>query len=145
MNRAERIEALNRRRDNASANRDLAEALSADDQLEDLGQPADNRITSWTCQSWFDHAHHPLTGQRITIEEFHQQPASSGAPAARGSHTDPRVVGGRYRSAYWGIEYTVNAITFGRNGCLESITVTDKDGTRTHGTAWDRRDERSQP
>lgn len=35
MNRAERIEALNRRRDNASANRDLAEALSADDQLEE--------------------------------------------------------------------------------------------------------------
>jgi hypothetical protein len=54
--------------------------------------------------------------------------------------TDPRVVGGRYHSAYWDIDYTVNAITFGPNGFLEAITVTDNDGTRTHTTAWDSRD-----
>jgi hypothetical protein len=54
--------------------------------------------------------------------------------------TDPRVVGGRYHCTYWGIDYTVDAISFGPNGFLESITVTDKDGSRTHCTAWDRRD-----
>jgi hypothetical protein len=54
--------------------------------------------------------------------------------------TDPRVPGGRYQSSYWGIDYTVDAISFGPNGFLESITVTDKDGSRTHCTAWDRRD-----
>lgn len=54
--------------------------------------------------------------------------------------TDPRVVGGRYHSAYWDSDYTVNAITLGPNGFMESITVTDKDGTRTHATAWGDRD-----
>jgi hypothetical protein len=54
--------------------------------------------------------------------------------------TDPRVVGGRYHCFCWGIDYTVEAISFGPNGFLESITVTDKDGSRTHATAWDRRD-----
>lgn len=54
--------------------------------------------------------------------------------------TDPRVVGGRYHSAYWDIDYTVEAIVFGPNGFMETITVTDKDGTRTHATAWDGRD-----
>jgi hypothetical protein len=54
--------------------------------------------------------------------------------------TDPRVPGGRYHCFYWGIDYTVDAIRFGPNGSLESITVTDNDGSRTHATAWDRRD-----
>ncbi len=54
--------------------------------------------------------------------------------------TDPRVVGGRYHCFYWCIDYTVEAISFGPNGFLESITVTDKDGSRTHATAWDGRD-----
>ena len=65
----------------------------------------------------------------------------SNTTSTQTSRRDPRVVGGRYRSAYWGTDYTVNAITFSRNGFLESVTVTDKDGTRTHGTAWDTRDE----
>lgn len=55
---------------------------------------------------------------------------------------DPRVVGGRYHCAYWGIDYTVDAISFGPDGFLKSITVTDKDGSRTHCTAWDHRRDR---
>lgn len=54
---------------------------------------------------------------------------------------DPRVVGGRYRSGYWDIDYTVDAIVFDDRGWLTSITVTDKNGSRTHGTYWDPRDE----
>ena len=60
----------------------------------------------------------------------------------RRTPTDPRVVGGRYHCAYWGVDYTVNATSFGPDGFLESITVTDDDGSsRTHATAWDRRDQ----
>ena len=54
--------------------------------------------------------------------------------------TDPRVPGGRYHCFYCGIDYTVDAISFAPNGFLESITVTDNDGSRTHATAWERRD-----
>jgi hypothetical protein len=54
---------------------------------------------------------------------------------------DPRVVGGRYRSHYWGFEYTVLAISFTDYGILESITVRDDQGTRIHATGWDDRDE----
>jgi hypothetical protein len=54
---------------------------------------------------------------------------------------DPRVAGGRYRSNYWGSEYRVEAISVTANGHLESITVTDDHGTRTHCTAWDSRDD----
>lgn len=54
---------------------------------------------------------------------------------------DPRRVGGRYRSHHWNIEYTVDAIAFDQYGWLTSITVTDNDGTRTHATYWDPRDE----
>lgn len=63
---------------------------------------------------------------------------------ARGATTcprDPRVVGGRYRSYYWGTEYVVLAIAFTASGFLDSITVRDDAGTRTHGTSWDDRDE----
>lgn len=52
---------------------------------------------------------------------------------------DPRVVGGRYRSGYWGTEYTVDAIEFDAHGWLEFVTVTDNEGTRTHRTSWDNR------
>jgi hypothetical protein len=62
-------------------------------------------------------------------------------PTTTRTPADPRVAGGRYRGAYWGIDYTVNAIESARNGFLQSITVTDKDGTRTHATAWDARDQ----
>lgn len=61
-------------------------------------------------------------------------------PANSQRTTDPRVVGGRYHSAYWDLDYTVEAITFRPNGFMATITVTDKDGTRTHATAWDGRD-----
>ena len=54
---------------------------------------------------------------------------------------DPRVIGGRYRSHYWGDEYTVLAITFTECGFLDSITVHDDRGRRTHGTGWDERDQ----
>jgi hypothetical protein len=53
---------------------------------------------------------------------------------------EPRVVGGRYRSHYWGTEYTVLAITFTECGFLDAITVHDDRGRRTHGTGWDERD-----
>lgn len=54
---------------------------------------------------------------------------------------DPRVVGGRYRSGYWRIEYTVTAIEFDAHGWLVSVTCLDDDGSiRTHCTAWDNRD-----
>lgn len=147
------MKTLIRRRDSAQERRDLAEALRFDDQLEDLGLAADDRITCYTCQSWCDHAHHPLTGRRISVQDYrrYQQGAAlgqqSGPPSLEHNvssdlheHADPRVAGGRYHSAYWGIDYTVDAISFGPNGFLEWITVTDKDGTRTHGTAWDPRD-----
>jgi hypothetical protein len=65
----------------------------------------------------------------------HQSRTSARQPA------DPRVVGGRYRSGYWQLEYTVNGITVDDRGWLTSITVTDKNGTRTHGTYWDQRDQ----
>lgn len=60
---------------------------------------------------------------------------TSAAPA------DPRVVGGRYRSDYWDTEYTVLAITFTECRFLESITVHDGRGRRTHATGWDERDQ----
>jgi hypothetical protein len=53
---------------------------------------------------------------------------------------DPRVVGGGYRSHYWGTEHTVLAIKFSALGVLRLITVHDDCGTRTHGTGWDQRD-----
>ena len=61
------------------------------------------------------------------------------APAT--TEREPRVVSGRYRSYYWGVEYTVVAVSRTESGALEWITVTDNDGTRTHATAWDGRDQ----
>ena len=52
----------------------------------------------------------------------------------------PRVVGGRYLSGYWGTEYTVLAIDVDTSGWMRSITVCDDQSTRTHSTAWDKRD-----
>ncbi|WP_139043394.1 hypothetical protein [Mycobacterium lentiflavum] len=64
------------------------------------------------------------------------------APAITGSTPrDPRVIGGRYRSYYWATEYSVLAIKFSAHGFLDSITVQDDRGSRTHGTAWDERDQ----
>lgn len=51
----------------------------------------------------------------------------------------PRVVGGRYRSAYWGTEYTVLAID--TSATTPTFTVQDDHGIRTHSTAWAKRDE----
>jgi hypothetical protein len=41
----------------------------------------------------------------------------------------PRRVGGRYLCGYWQKEYTVTAIEY-------------QDSTGTHGTAWDKKDDR---
>lgn len=43
--------------------KDLAAALKLDDDLEDHGMHADDRITCYSCQSWADDDHaHPLFG-----------------------------------------------------------------------------------
>ena len=55
----------------------------------------------------------------------------------------PRRVGGHYIGGYWRQAYTVTQITV--NGYRWTITVTDRDGTRSHSTAWDyRRDKELQ-
>lgn len=71
-------------REKAEQKRDLTEALRLDDQLEDLGLPADDRLTCYSCQSWFDHAHNPLTGRRMTWDEYrsYQQEIASYRTAA---------------------------------------------------------------
>lgn len=56
-------------RDQAAGRGDLAEALQGDDWLEDHGMHADERRTCFTCQSWADHAHDPLTGRRYELGE----------------------------------------------------------------------------
>lgn len=66
-------EALIKRRDDAVDNRDLAAALQLDNRLEDLGVHADDRATCWSCQDWADHAHRPLTGERITLAQYRAQ------------------------------------------------------------------------
>ena len=48
----------------------LAVALVEDDAAEDRGMPPDDRRTCWTCQSWADHAHDPLSGRRVELEEW---------------------------------------------------------------------------
>lgn len=55
---------------------------------------------------------------------------------------DPRVVGGRYLSGYWGQEYVVTGIERHDDWRGVSFTVVWADGsTTTHGTPWDvRRD-----
>jgi hypothetical protein len=50
--------------------RDLAAALAADDAAEDRGMHADDRRTCWQCQSWADHAHHPATNARMTLDQW---------------------------------------------------------------------------
>lgn len=53
-----------------TADADLATALARDDVAEDHGMHAGDRKTCWRCQSWADHAHHPITGYRITLDEY---------------------------------------------------------------------------
>lgn len=57
--------------------------------------------------------------------------------------TDPRVVGGTYRSGYWGDTYEVLSIQWDERGWLVNVIVRDEHGVqRGHCTAWDaRRDE----
>ncbi|WP_427896708.1 hypothetical protein ACQHIV_42240 (plasmid) [Kribbella sp. GL6] len=64
------FEDLLEQRDRASAAGDLSETLTLDTQLEDAGAAADVRETCHDCQSWSDHAHHPHTGSRITLDEY---------------------------------------------------------------------------
>lgn len=42
----------------------LAHALARDDVAEDFGMCSDNRVTCYSCRSWADHTHDPLTGRR---------------------------------------------------------------------------------
>ncbi len=52
----------------------------------------------------------------------------------------PQQVGGRYRSGYWGKEYTVESIARDERGAPKSMTIRWEDGdVTTHQTAWDRR------
>ncbi|MGH8572822.1 MAG: hypothetical protein ACREX8_09625 [Gammaproteobacteria bacterium] len=46
----------------------LDAALARDDEAEERGMHADNRETCHQCQDWADHAHHPLTSTRITLD-----------------------------------------------------------------------------
>lgn len=46
---------------------ELAFALRLDDQLEDLGMHANDRLTCHTCQSWADHGHDPISGRIIPM------------------------------------------------------------------------------
>ncbi|ORA60986.1 hypothetical protein [Mycobacteroides franklinii] len=84
MNAMKQLEKLLQRRETAEQKRDLAEALQLDDQLEDLGLAADDRITCYSCQAWSDHAHDPLTGRRMTWDEYraYQQEVASCRAAA---------------------------------------------------------------
>lgn len=59
-------ELLEEQRDVVADRGDLAETIRLDDELEDLGMHSDGRRTCWTCQSWADHRHDPLTG-RLTV------------------------------------------------------------------------------
>lgn len=52
---------------------------------------------------------------------------------------DPRVIGGRYRCAYWGKNYTV--LDMPVVGTTQWFVVQWDDGrTSTHCTAWDKKD-----
>jgi hypothetical protein len=52
----------------------------------------------------------------------------------------PQQIGGRYRSGYWGKEYTVESIARDARGAPKSMTIRWEDGdVTTHQTAWDRK------
>lgn len=57
-------------------------------------------------------------------------------------NNDPRVVGGRYHSHAFDYDYDVLSIEFDAHGWLQHVTIYDHSNgrTRTHGTAWDKRD-----
>ncbi|NTY62615.1 hypothetical protein [Mycolicibacterium sphagni] len=64
---ASMMQALLARRAAAKQDQGLAATLQLDDQLEDLGLAADDRLTCYSCQSWADHAHDPFTGRRVSF------------------------------------------------------------------------------
>ncbi|SKO15316.1 CysS/YqeB C-terminal domain-containing protein [Mycobacteroides abscessus] len=85
MSANKEMHALLERRETAVQKQDLVEAIRLDDQLEDLGLPTDDRRTCYSCQTWFDHAHNPLTGRRMTWDEYrsYQQEITSIRARAR--------------------------------------------------------------
>lgn len=54
------------------------------------------------------------------------------------TQSDPRVVGGTYRSGYWGEQYEVLAITHGHPvwGTQWTVRWADDGRVTTHSTAW---------
>jgi hypothetical protein len=69
--RAAHIEDLYERRGQAFIDGDLATALQIDDTLECVyGMHGDERMTCYQCQSWFGHAHHPITNEIMTSAEW---------------------------------------------------------------------------
>lgn len=54
----------------------LRAALAYDDHAEDRGIHPDQRRTCHQCQSWADHAHHPITNQRISWAAYRAHRAS---------------------------------------------------------------------
>ena len=56
-----------------SAVDDLAAALAADDAAEASGMHPNDRVTCWQDQSWADHAHNPITNERMTVAEFNDR------------------------------------------------------------------------
>ena len=57
----------------------LARALTRDDAEEERTGSAAGRSTCWTCKTWADHAHDPLTGRRITLDEYEKRRTALGA------------------------------------------------------------------
>jgi hypothetical protein len=51
-------------------NQKLQEALAYDDRREDAGMHPEERTTCHQCQSWANHAHHPITNRRITWAQY---------------------------------------------------------------------------
>lgn len=59
------------RRGQACIDGDLALALRIDDTLECVyDMHADGRMTCYQCQTWCDHAHHPITNETMTPEQW---------------------------------------------------------------------------
>jgi hypothetical protein len=57
---------------------ELTAALTRDDAAEDRGMHGDDRLTCWQCQSWADHAHHPLSNRRMSLDEWSDYRAERG-------------------------------------------------------------------
>lgn len=45
-------------------------AIERDNEREDQGMHAEDRVTCYQCQRWADHAHHPHTNARTSRDEY---------------------------------------------------------------------------